>query len=147
MAKWKESFVDQFVSVHHKRGISSTSAVFENTPNVFNVDKETFEAEVLQAKVPIVLDCYADWCGPCKRLTPIITDSVEAQDGKVRLAKLDTDNQPELAQALGIQSLPTVFTVHNGKAVDQFIGLLGRKKSKHLFRKQQIWERNNFLIA
>eukprot|EP00944_MAST-04C_sp_MAST-4C-sp1_P011330 g11330.t1 len=64
-------------------------------------DKETFEAEVLQAKVPIVLDCYADWCGPCKRLTPIITDSVEAQDGKVRLAKLDTDNQPELAQALG----------------------------------------------
>ena len=137
-AQWqskKKASLTSFVSVHQKRGISSTSAVFEDTPNVFNVDKETFEAEVLQAKVPIVLDCYADWCGPCKRLTPIITESVEAQDGKVRLAKLDTDNQPELAQALGIQSLPTVFTVHNGKAVDQFIGLLGEEEVEAFVQK------------
>ena len=68
-------------------------------------------------------------------LTPVITDSVEAQDGKVRLAKLDTDNQPELAQALGIQSLPTVFTVHNGKAVDQFIGLLGEEEVEAFVQK------------
>lgn len=131
----KKASLTSFVPLNHKRGISSTSALFEDVPNVFNVNKETFEDEVLNAKVPIVLDCYADWCGPCKRLTPIITDSVEAQDGKVRLAKLDTDNQPELAQALGIQSLPTVFTVHNGKAVDQFIGLLGEEEVEAFVQK------------
>ena len=123
------AFFVKCVGRHPKRLIATTTIINEpDSPNVFEVTKDNFEAEVIGAKIPIVLDCWASWCGPCVRLTPIITDAVEAQDGKVKLAKLNTDEQPELAQALQIQSLPTVFTVHNGKPVDNFVGLLGEEE-------------------
>ena len=121
----KTTFGSVIINNNERYFCSTTLPVRDDSPNVFEVTKENFEAEVLGAKVPIVLDCWASWCGPCVRLTPIITDAVEAQDGKVKLAKLNTDEQPELAQALQIQSLPTVFAIHNGKPVDNFIGLLG----------------------
>lgn len=72
---------------------------------------------------PVILDLYADWCEPCKKLTPKLEKMVTAAKGAVRLAKVNVDTVPELAQALQVQSLPTVMLVHKGKLVDQFKGL------------------------
>ena len=72
---------------------------------------------------PVILDFYADWCQPCKTLTPKLAQFVEASQGAVRLAKINVDNLPELAQALQIGSLPTVMLIHKGKMVDSFQGV------------------------
>ena len=81
-----------------------------------------FKTDVLQSTIPVVLDCYADWCNPCKQLTPILEKSVKKTGGKVALAVLNVDEQPELAEKLGVRSLPTVFGVYQGRLVDQFTG-------------------------
>jgi len=72
---------------------------------------------------PVVLDFYADWCQPCKQLTPKLEKLVTAAQGSVRLAKVNVDKLPELAQALQVASLPTVMLVHKGKLVDSFQGV------------------------
>jgi len=92
--------------------------------HIVDVSKENFQAVIDgSATVPTILDAYADWCGPCKQLTPLLEDAVKKADGALRLAKIDTDKNPELAQALQITSLPTVFGLHAGKVVDKFVGL------------------------
>ncbi|GBG25366.1 Thioredoxin [Hondaea fermentalgiana] len=86
------------------------------------VDEASFGPKVMQSKLPVVLDCYADWCGPCKSLEPILKKAVGEYKGKLVLAKLDTDKNPQLAQALQIKSLPTVLAVYQGKLVHHFVG-------------------------
>ncbi|GAB4069096.1 thioredoxin [Ancylobacter sonchi] len=71
---------------------------------------------------PVLVDFWAPWCGPCKQLTPVIEKVVRAAKGKVRLAKMNTDEHPTVAQQLGIQSLPTVYAFVNGQPVDGFMG-------------------------
>eukprot|EP01016_Furgasonia_blochmanni_P039180 TRINITY_DN4833_c0_g1_i7.p1 TRINITY_DN4833_c0_g1~~TRINITY_DN4833_c0_g1_i7.p1 ORF type:complete len:466 (+),score=134.51 TRINITY_DN4833_c0_g1_i7:66-1463(+) len=77
---------------------------------------------VTQSKVPVVLDCYAQWCGPCKKLTPILQEKARQAGGAWRLVKLDIDANGDLAGALKIQSVPTVYLIHGGNAYDGFIG-------------------------
>jgi thioredoxin len=91
----------------------STAATAPPQSSVVEITMENFTQEVLQSPVPVILDCYADWCGPCKQLEPILLKAVAASNGKIRLAKLDTDKQPQLAQQMQVRSLPTVFGVHN----------------------------------
>ena len=73
--------------------------------------------------MPILLDCYADWCAPCKKLEPLLKDIVQSFEGKVRMVKLNIDNLPQLSTALNIRSLPTVFLIFKGNIVDTFTGL------------------------
>ena len=84
---------------------------------------------------PVILDFYADWCQPCKTLTPKLTSLVERAAGAVRLAKINVDNLPELAQALQVASLPTVMLLHKGKLVDSFQGVLPDGKIKEFVDK------------
>ncbi|MEM7739805.1 MAG: thioredoxin [Pseudomonadota bacterium] len=85
---------------------------------------ETFQADVLDASmaVPVVVDFWATWCGPCKTLGPLLEKAVQARAGQVKMVKVDTDKNQMLAQQLRIQSLPTVMAFVGGQPVDGFMG-------------------------
>lgn len=91
---------------------------------IFDVDTDNFEAEVVHAsmEVPVIVDFWAPWCGPCKQLMPILEKAVQAAKGEVKLAKVNLDDNPQLAQALRVQSVPTVFAFFGGRPVDAFQG-------------------------
>ncbi len=91
---------------------------------VFDAGIQDFEEKVIQASltVPVLADFWAPWCGPCKQLTPVLEQLVQEAGGKVLLAKINIDDNPELAQALRIQSVPTVFAFFQGQPVTAFMG-------------------------
>ena len=84
----------------------------------------TFMADVIEASqtVPVIVDFWAPWCGPCKTLGPALEAAVTAAKGKVRMVKIDVDRAPGLSQQLRIQSIPTVYAFYQGKPVDGFQG-------------------------
>lgn len=90
-----------------------------------DVTTETFEQDVLErsASVPVVVDFWADWCGPCKVLTPVLEEAVGKRDGIV-LAKVDTDANQELAERYQVRGIPNVKAFRNGQVVDEFTGAL-----------------------
>ncbi|RAJ34515.1 thioredoxin [Kitasatospora sp. SolWspMP-SS2h] len=93
-------------------------------PLVLDVTEETFESEVVQrsAEVPVVVDFWAEWCGPCKQLSPVLERLAEEYAGRIVLAKIDVDANPEIAQQFGIQGIPAVMAVVAGQLVPLFQG-------------------------
>ncbi|MGI9645623.1 MAG: thioredoxin, partial [Ilumatobacteraceae bacterium] len=89
-----------------------------------DVTDATFETEVIEKskEVPVVIDLWAEWCGPCKTLGPIIEKVIDATDGKVVLAKVDVDANPAVSQAFKVQSIPAVYALKDGAVVDGFMG-------------------------
>ncbi|MGF1619119.1 MAG: thioredoxin [Rhodomicrobiaceae bacterium] len=87
---------------------------------------QTFVQDVIEPsrQVPVLVDFWAPWCGPCKQLTPVIEKLVKAANGNVRLVKMNIDDHPEVAGQLGVQSIPAVFAFKNGQPVDGFMGAL-----------------------
>jgi putative thioredoxin len=98
-----------------------------NPTSVFLVEptSESFEADVIERSrvVPVVIDFWAPWCGPCLRLGPLLEKLAEEYEGKFILAKIDTEREPQLAAQFGVRSIPAVFGVRDGKAVDGFLGV------------------------
>lgn len=95
-------------------------------PHVFDATTETFEAEVLRKslEVPVLVDFWATWCGPCKTLGPILEKLAGEYNGAFLLAKVDVDKEQQIAAAFQIRSVPTVFLVKDGQLVDGFPGAL-----------------------
>ena len=95
---------------------------------VFEVSAATFQQVVLESPVPVLVDVYADWCGPCKQLGPILEEAAVNSGGMFRLAKVNSDNERSISEALNVQGLPTVFSVNKGKFTDRFVGMLPQEQ-------------------
>lgn len=97
--------------------------------SVFIINEENFEEEVLKSDKTVVLDFYADWCGPCKMQSPII-DKLSEEISTIKVGKINVDNNPNIAVKYGIMSIPTILIIKNGEVKNQFVGLTGENKIK-----------------
>jgi thioredoxin 1 len=94
---------------------------------VFEVTDESFERDVLRADVPILLDFWAPWCGPCKAVEPVLRELAEASAGKVEFAKLNIDENPATPARYGVLSIPTTIVFQGGEARETLVGARPRK--------------------
>ena len=95
------------------------------------VDKSNFQADVLDAKEPVVVDFWAEWCGPCKMIAPALEDIAVELGGKVKIAKLNIDENPELAAQFGVRSIPTLMIFKGGEVADIKVGALPKTALSH----------------
>lgn len=91
------------------------------------ITDQNFESEVLQSAKPVLVDFWAVWCGPCRMQDPIIDEVVSELDGKVKIGKLNVDENPSIAQKFGIMSIPTLMIFKSGTVVKQFIGVQSKQ--------------------
>ncbi len=89
-----------------------------------HVDESSFPSEVLLSDTPVAVDFFAEWCGPCKALAPVLEKFSEGYAGRVKIAKVDVDHNPGLAQRFQIRGVPTMIFFKGGKVVDQVVGML-----------------------
>jgi putative thioredoxin len=102
---------------------------------IFDVSEATFEQDVIERSrtLPVVVDFWAEWCAPCRQLGPLLEDATRAREGKVALAKLDTDANPAISQAFGIQGIPAVKAFRDGRVVEEFVGAQPRPQVERFF--------------
>lgn len=96
--------------------------------NVIQLNDKNFDAEVLRSEQPVLVDFGATWCGPCKALAPIVDKIADENVGKLRVAKVDIDESPGVAQRYGIRSAPTVLLFRGGEKKAQHVGLTTKEK-------------------
>jgi len=99
-----------------------------------HVTTADFESKVLDSELPVVVDFWAPWCGPCKAIGPVLEDLAQEYAGVVTVAKVNVDEEPALANTFGIRGIPTLFVIKDGKAISQMIGFSGRGALESLFK-------------
>ncbi len=91
-------------------------------PNTLTLNEGNFEAEVVNSTVPVLVDFWAQWCGPCQMIAPAIDELATAYAGKAKVGKVDVDSDPGLASRLGVQNIPTVLVFASGKVAERIVG-------------------------
>ena len=91
------------------------------------VTDDTFSNEVLNSELPVLVDFWAEWCGPCKMVSPIVEELSNDYNGKVKVTKLDVDSNPQTATNYGIRGIPTLLMFKDGSAVDQIVGAVPKQ--------------------
>lgn len=104
-----------------------------SAPKIISVSEDNFEQEVLKSPVPVLVDFWAEWCGPCKMIVPILDDLADEYDGKVRIAKVNVDENQSLASKYGVTAIPTLLFFKDGDVVDEVRGLRSRRDLKESF--------------
>ena len=99
----------------------------EENMSVLEVMSDSFEEEVLKSEKPVLVDFYADWCGPCKMLAPIV-DTVAEENSDVKVCRMNIDENEELAVKYGIMSIPTLVVIKNGEEVRRTVGVVGKEE-------------------
>ena len=95
--------------------------------SVISVNKSNFEQEVLKSEKKVLIDFYADWCGPCRMVSPIV-DEIAQEFSEYKVVKINVDEQPELAAQFGVMSIPALFVVENGEIVNKSVGAIPKAK-------------------
>lgn len=96
------------------------------------VTEKNFEEEVVAAEVPVIVDFWADWCMPCKMIAPVLDELDKEYDGKLKIAKLDVDDQPALAHQYNVVSIPTLLVFKDGEMVKQHVGAAPKETLRDL---------------
>lgn len=96
--------------------------------NVVAVSDKTFHSEVLEARTPVLVDFWAPWCGPCRALAPIIDEIAKDYGGRVKVAKINVDENPETASNYGVRSIPTLLVLKDGKVVKTQVGSIPKSQ-------------------
>jgi len=95
-----------------------------------DVTTSSFQKDVLESSTPVLVDFWAEWCGPCKVVAPILDELASEYEGKIKIVKLDVDNNQETAEKFGVMSIPTFIAFKGGEQVDSFVGALPKESLK-----------------
>lgn len=98
--------------------------------NLIYINKENFEREVKESNVPVIIDFWAEWCAPCKMMGPVFEELSKEYEGKLKFAKLNTEEEPELASSFNIMGIPSSLVMKDGKEVDRIVGFLPKEMLK-----------------
>ena len=101
--------------------------------NILTLTQENFTTEVLNAGTPVLVDFWAEWCGPCKMIAPILDELAQEYSGRVKIAKVNIDEQQQLAAQYGIRAIPTLLMFHKGEVSEQIVGLKSKRDLKNSF--------------
>jgi thioredoxin 1 len=105
-------------------GGANSTAMNQSTPNVKHITDAEFDAEVTQATLPVVVDFYATWCGPCRQLAPTMDGLADQYAGKIKFVKINVDESPKLAQQFQVEGIPMLLFFKDGKLAETSVGLL-----------------------
>ena len=100
------------------------------SPLIVTLTQESFAQQVLQSPVPVLVDFWAEWCGPCKMIAPLLDELADEYDGKVKIGKVNIDEQQSLAAEYGIRAIPTMLLFKGGKVVEKIVGMLPKATLK-----------------
>jgi thioredoxin 1 len=100
------------------------------SPLIVTLTQETFAQQVLQSPVPVLVDFWAEWCGPCKMIAPLLDELADEYDGKAKIGKVNIDEQQALAAEYGIRAIPTLLLFNKGQVADQIVGARSKRDFK-----------------
>lgn len=98
------------------------------------ITSENFDSEVLQSETPVLIDFWADWCGPCKMVAPVVEELSEAYAGRIKVGKVNVDDAGDLAVKFNVVSIPTLLLFNDGSVVDQQVGAVPKGKIEDMFK-------------